>query len=282
MCSYSMNSTASGWPREHGLDHLRPVTWPARSRALCIMSVTRSPGRTCPASSRGRTLDAEGQFELEHEKAPPEWRAKYWENASRPSVSIRDQCAWKSVHLARAEVSPAASQPVRVATGLLAIWQSTAWLGAEAGLFKKLGIDLTLPAIAVGGPRGRGGAHAGRLGVRPHGIGARRGRSPERSDVVILATPTSDISKSFVMARKEITDLSQLDGKRVGVLTQTGQTSVAARLTVEKTGATATYLPLITQQNFTRHWHPERSMQAHCRSIYALLVKFDMAGMPFQ
>jgi hypothetical protein len=42
---------------------------------------------------------------------------------------------------------------VRVATGLQATWQSTAWLGAEAGLFKKRGIDMTLPAIAVGGPK---------------------------------------------------------------------------------------------------------------------------------
>lgn len=46
-----------------------------------------------------------------------------------------------------------AHQRVRVATGLLATWQSTAWLGAEAGLFKKRGIDMTLPAIAVGGRR---------------------------------------------------------------------------------------------------------------------------------
>ena len=46
-----------------------------------------------------------------------------------------------------------ARQRVRVATGLLATWQSTAWLGAEAGLFEKQGIELTLPAIAVGGPK---------------------------------------------------------------------------------------------------------------------------------
>src|SRR5260370_41692957 len=50
---------------------------------------------------------------------------------------------------------------------------------------------------------------------------------------------------SFVMTRKEITQLAQLGGKKVGVLTETGQTSVAARLTVEKAGATAIYLPLI-------------------------------------
>ena len=47
------------------------------------------------------------------------------------------------------------------------------------------------------------------------------------------------------MTRKEITQLSQLEGKKVGVLTETGQTSVATRITVEKAGATATYLPLI-------------------------------------
>ena len=40
---------------------------------------------------------------------------------------------------ARAQVSPATSQSVRVATGLLATWQSTAWLGAEAGVFKSEG-----------------------------------------------------------------------------------------------------------------------------------------------
>lgn len=64
-------------------------------------------------------------------------------------------------------------------------------------------------------------------------------------DVVILATPTSDFPKSFVMTRKEITQLSQLGGKKVGVLTETGQTSVATRITVEKAGATAIYLPLV-------------------------------------
>ena len=137
------------------------------------------------------------------------------------------------------------SRPVRVATGLLAMWQSTAWLGAEAGLFKKRRIDLALPAIAVGGPQAAEGlirgdwefAHTGALPVAEQVL---KGR-----DVVILATPTSDFTNSFVMTRKEITELAQLSGKKVGVLTETGQTSVAARLTVEKAGAAATYLPLI-------------------------------------
>ena len=41
-------------------------------------------------------------------------------------------------------------------------------------------------------------------------------------------------------AQSSITRLAQLDGKRVGVLSETGQTSVAARITVEKVGAAAT------------------------------------------
>jgi len=144
-----------------------------------------------------------------------------------------------------AQVSPTTSKRVRVATGLLAIWQSTAWLGAEAGLFKRRGIDMTLPAIAVGGPEAAAGlirgdwefAHTGTVPVAEEVL--------KGQDVVILATPTSDFPKSFVMTRKEITQLSQLGGKKVGVLTETGQTSVATRITVEKAGATAIYLPLV-------------------------------------
>jgi ABC-type nitrate/sulfonate/bicarbonate transport system substrate-binding protein len=132
-----------------------------------------------------------------------------------------------------------------VATGLLATWQSTAWLGAEAGIFRKHGIDMSLPAIAVGGPQAAAGvirgdwefAHTGALPVAEAVL--------KGSDIVILATPTSDFPNSFVLSRKEITQLAQLDGKKVGVLTETGQTSVAARITIEKAGATAIYVPLI-------------------------------------
>ena len=149
-------------------------------------------------------------------------------------------------NLSWAQVSPTTAQRVRVATGLLATWQSTAWLGAEAGLFKKRGIEMSLPAIAVGGPEAAAGlirgdwefAHTGTVPVAEEVL---RGR-----DVVILATPTSVFPMSFVMTTKGITELAQLGGKKVGVLTETGQTSVAARITVEKAGATAIYIPLVT------------------------------------
>jgi hypothetical protein len=134
---------------------------------------------------------------------------------------------------------------VRAATGLLATWQSTAWLGADLGMFKKHAVELTVSAIAVGGPKAAAGlargdwefAHTGALPVAEEVL--------KGSDVVILATPTVEFANSFVMTRKEIPDLSQLSGKKVGILTETGQTSVAARITVEKAGARATYVPLL-------------------------------------
>src|SRR6202000_500467 len=110
---------------------------------------------------------------------------------------------------------------------------------------RKRGIDLTLPAIAVGGPEAAAGlirgdwefAHTGTVPVAEEVL--------KGHYVVILATPTSDFPKSFVMTRKDISQLAQLAGKKVGVLTETGQTSVAARITIEKAGAAATYVPLI-------------------------------------
>ncbi len=103
---------------------------------------------------------------------------------------------------------------------------------------------MTLPAIAVGGPQAAAGvirgdwefAHTGTLPVAEEVL--------QGHDIVILATPTSVFPNSFVMTRKEITQLAQLTGKKVGILTETGQTSVAARMTVEKAGATAAYVPL--------------------------------------
>jgi hypothetical protein len=145
----------------------------------------------------------------------------------------------------RAVAAQETSRHVRVATGVLATWQSTAWLGTEAGVFRKRGIEMSLPAIAVGGPQAaaaviRGDCEFAHTGTLPVAEEVLKGR-----DIVILATPTSEFPNSFVMTRSDITQLAQLNGKKVGVLTETGQTSVAARITVEKAGAAAAYVPLI-------------------------------------
>jgi hypothetical protein len=132
----------------------------------------------------------------------------------------------------------------RVATGLHATWQSVAWLGAAAGIFEKRGVAMTFPAHAVGGPEAAEGlvrgdwefAHTGAVPVAEQVL---RGR-----DVVIIATPTCHFASTFVMTRAGIDDLAKLDGKKVGIVTETGQTSVAARLAIGKAGAKATYVAL--------------------------------------
>jgi ABC-type nitrate/sulfonate/bicarbonate transport system substrate-binding protein len=125
------------------------------------------------------------------------------------------------------------------------MWQSTAWLGAEAGIFKKYGIDLSVPAIAVGGPPAAAGVIHGDFEFAHTGVLPVAEEVLKGNDIVILATPTLEFPNQFVMTRKEITELGQLAGRKVGVLTETGQTSVATRLTVEKAGATAIYVPLV-------------------------------------
>ncbi|MGH9808056.1 MAG: hypothetical protein ACRD9W_12500, partial [Terriglobia bacterium] len=119
----------------------------------------------------------------------------------REFLHLTAGAATASVAASRLAWAQATARPVRVATGLLAGWQSTAWLGAEAGLFKKRGIDLTLPAIAVGGPQAAAGvirgdwefAHTGTVPVAEEVL--------KGHDIVILATPTSVFPHSFVMTR---------------------------------------------------------------------------------
>ena len=96
--------------------------------------------------------------------------------------------------------------------------------GAEAGLFRKRGI-----AYFAGHCRRRSAgcrrairgdwefAHTGTLPVAEEVL--------KGNDIVILATPTLEFSNSFIMTRKEITQLAQSAGKKVGVLTETGQTA---------------------------------------------------------
>jgi len=183
-----------------------------------------------------RTSSSSGQA---RDLAKPSRRKFLHLLAGSAAVSTVSGLSW-------AQGSPEVTQATRAATGLLATWQSTAWLGAETGLFKKHKVDMTLPAIAVGGPQAAAGlirgdwefAHTGALPVAEEVL---KGR-----DIVILSTPTVEFANSFVMTRKEITDLSQLSGKKVGVLSETGQTSVAARLAIEEAGATAIYQPLVT------------------------------------
>ena len=133
---------------------------------------------------------------------------------------------------------------VRVATGLLAMWQSTAWLGAEAGIFRNRQIEMSLTGIAIGGPQAAGGVIRGEYEFAHTGVLPVAEEVLKGNDIVILATPTTEFPNQFIMTRREIGELAGLAGKRVGVLSETGQTSVATRIAIEKAGVVAIYVPL--------------------------------------
>jgi hypothetical protein len=172
-------------------------------------------------------------------------------------------------------------QQVRVATGLLAMWQSTAWLGAEAGIFKKHGVDLSVPAIAVGGPRAAAGVIGGEFEFAHTGVLPVAEEVLKGNDIVILATPTSEFANQFVMTRKEITELGQLTAKKVGVPSEQGR-PVSRRASPSKRRA---------QPQPTCRWsssiaslprlQPARSMPGRSLSICVFSAHPATVGMHF-
>jgi ABC-type nitrate/sulfonate/bicarbonate transport system substrate-binding protein len=127
---------------------------------------------------------------------------------------------------------------------LRAVFQSEAWLGAHAGIFDRLGIDLGFPAIATGGPASMAGAIRGdwdvcHTGALPIVQGVLKGEDP-----VLLVTPTELHEAVFVMARREIKTLSQLAGTRIGAVDAAGQFGRPLKIMLEQGGINADVVSL--------------------------------------
>ena len=142
----------------------------------------------------------------------------------------------------------AATDRVRIVTGLRAGSQSLGWIGAEAGIFNRLGLDVTFPKLEVGGPDAEAGLARGdwdvaETGTSPIIQGVLAGR-----DSVILLVPTSPTSRGafLLLARPGIAEPRQLEGARIGVLTETGQTTIGVQRALRLWGATARLIPLGT------------------------------------
>jgi ABC-type nitrate/sulfonate/bicarbonate transport system substrate-binding protein len=141
-----------------------------------------------------------------------------------------------------------ANDRARIVTGLRATVQSLGWIGTEAGIFRRLGLDVTFPTLETGGPEAAAGLVRGdwefaETGSSPLIQGVLGGR-----DTVILLTPTapSPTGFSLLLARQGIAEPAQLDGKHIGVLTETGQTTIGVRVALRKWGVNATLVPLGT------------------------------------
>ncbi|MBI1776019.1 MAG: ABC transporter substrate-binding protein [Proteobacteria bacterium] len=148
----------------------------------------------------------------------------------------------------------AADIPVRMTAGLRATGQFVVWLGTEAGVFKKHGLDATIPKLEVGGPESVAGLLRGDWEFIQTGAAPMIEAVLKGADAVILLRNTDPHAGIFIMTRSEFTALDQLGGKRVGVLTNTevGQTGIVTRQTLGKAGVTASYVGLGTYQNIYR------------------------------
>ena len=139
---------------------------------------------------------------------------------------------------------PPAAATVRMGIALRAVFQSEAWLGAHAGVFSRLGIDLSFPAIATGGPAAMAGAlrgdwHVCHTGALPIMQGVLKGEDP-----VLLITPTELHDAVFVMARREFTTLAHLKGQRIGAVDAAGQFGRPLKILLEQSGIDAEMVSL--------------------------------------
>jgi ABC-type nitrate/sulfonate/bicarbonate transport system substrate-binding protein len=141
--------------------------------------------------------------------------------------------------------------PIRIASGLRGTTHLLTWIGNEAGVFARHGLEVSFPTLACGGPESVRGLVAGdwdfvHTGTVPIAENVLNG-----GDAVIIARNTDQHMSIYVMTQPEITDLSQLEGKKVGVLTDawSGQTGVVTRKAVEAGGATAEYVGLGSYAN---------------------------------
>lgn len=138
----------------------------------------------------------------------------------------------------------AAETKVRIATALRAAFQSLGWIGAEAGMFRRHGIEVTFPSLEAGVSeavtRMLGGewdfAHTDDVPIVQEVL--------QGHDPVLILAPTDLHEGIFVMARRDITKPEQLARKRIGVVDQTGQLGRAMQLLLQKWGVSATLISL--------------------------------------
>jgi ABC-type nitrate/sulfonate/bicarbonate transport system substrate-binding protein len=137
----------------------------------------------------------------------------------------------------------ATPSPTRAAIALRAAFQSVAWVGVEAGVFKRHGVEVTF-TLETGGPRAAAGTVRGdwefcHTGDLPIIEGVAQGQDP-----VLIVAPTVPHDAAFLMARRGITRPEQLANARIGGVDATGQFGRAVQVLLEKWGVPATVVSL--------------------------------------
>jgi ABC-type nitrate/sulfonate/bicarbonate transport system substrate-binding protein len=135
---------------------------------------------------------------------------------------------------------------VRIAIAIRATLQSLGWIGTEAGIFHRLGLNVTFPAmdIALEAVAGliRGAWDFAEIGGAPIVQGVLDGQDT----VMLLAAERAPVAGVYLVARQGVTEPAHLRGGRIGVLSETGQLAISARAMLREWGITATLVPLGT------------------------------------
>jgi ABC-type nitrate/sulfonate/bicarbonate transport system substrate-binding protein len=135
---------------------------------------------------------------------------------------------------------------VRIAIAIRATLQSLGWIGTEVGIFHRLGLHVTFPAmdIALEAVAGliRGEWDFAEIGGAPIVQGVLDGQDT----VMLLAAERAPVAGVYLVARQGVTEPAHLRGGRIGVLSETGQLAISARAMLREWGITATLVPLGT------------------------------------
>jgi ABC-type nitrate/sulfonate/bicarbonate transport system substrate-binding protein len=131
----------------------------------------------------------------------------------------------------------------RIAIALRAAFQSVAWVGAEAGIFERHGVEVAF-TLETGGPRAAAGTVRGdwefcHTGDLPIVEGVAQGQDP-----VLIVAPTTPHDAAFLMARREIAKPEQLANTRIGGVDAAGQFGRAVQVLLEQWGVSATVVSL--------------------------------------
>jgi len=131
----------------------------------------------------------------------------------------------------------------RTAIALRAAFQSLAWVGVEAGIFRRHGIEVAF-TLETGGPRAAAGTVQGdwefcHTGDVPVVEGVAQGQDP-----VLIVAPTAPHDAAFLMARRAITIPEQLANKRIGGVDAKGQFGQAVQALLDTWGVSAKVVSL--------------------------------------
>jgi len=143
--------------------------------------------------------------------------------------------------------TPTDGQRARIATGFRATLQSLGWIGVEAGIFRRLGLEASFPRLETSGLEAATGLARGDWEFAEMGTASLVESVLAGHDTTILLAPTAPSWTGVpILARRSISQPVQLAGARVGVLSETGETGITVRAALRVWGVNATLVPLGT------------------------------------